>query len=82
MKSQSNINAKQEIAKLFSKKRFSKEKIIKIKKLAMSHKIKLGKYRTLFCKSCNSQLKGKIGITKTHKTIECKYCNFKNKLKI
>ena len=57
--------------------------IKKIKKLAMSHNIKLGDKRKLFCKKClmpyvNSDIKIKNGFL----TITCKNCNHKNRWKI
>ena len=52
----------------------------KIKRLAMKYNIKLGKYRRKFCKKCYADLRGgKVRITKTHKSVECKRCGFSNR---
>ncbi len=74
--------AQQKIEEFFKKESFVKEEVKKIKRLAMKFNIKLGKLRQNFCKKCLSKLKGKIRITKTHKTIECENCGYRNKFKI
>jgi len=74
--------AKERIDKFFQKSDFSPEQLKKIKRLAMKFNIKLGNYRKLFCKKCLYPLAGKLSITKSHKTIECKHCGFRNKIRI
>jgi RNase P subunit RPR2 len=80
-----NLNrtkAKELIDNFFSKANFTPEQLKKIKRLAMKFNIKLGDKRKLFCRKCLNPLKGKLLITKTHKTIECKFCGYKNKARI
>jgi len=80
-----NINkteAKEKINKFFQNKDFSPESLKKIKRLAMKFNIKLGAYRKLFCKKCLNPLAGKLAITKSHKTIVCNKCGFRNKIRI
>jgi RNase P subunit RPR2 len=67
------------IDEFFKREEFHAEEIRKIKKLAMKFNIKLGVYRRNFCKKCLSKLKGNIKVSKTHKTIDCKNCGYKNK---
>jgi len=74
--------AQEAINKFFNKPSFTKEELKKIKRIAMKFNIKLGNYRKLFCKKCLSQLKGRIRITKTHKTITCEKCSHKNRFKV
>ncbi|PIN93680.1 hypothetical protein COU54_02220 [Candidatus Pacearchaeota archaeon CG10_big_fil_rev_8_21_14_0_10_31_24] len=78
----SKTEAKSKIDNFFQKDKFTSEEVKKIKRLAMSHRIKLSEKRKFFCQKCLSQLNGKIRITKTHKTIECANCKFKNKHKL
>jgi RNase P subunit RPR2 len=73
--------AKEKIEQFFSKP-FTPEQLKKIKRLAMKSNIKLGDKRKFFCKKCLSPLAGKLSITKTHKTVECKFCSFRNKVRI
>lgn len=83
MKSKLSKQETQEKIKLFfEKENFTKEEVKKIRRLAMKFNIKLGKLRQKFCKSCLSQLKGKTRLSKTHKTIECQVCMYKNKFRI
>ena len=70
------------INSLFSKSDFTKEEVRKIKNLAMKHRIRLGKYRKLFCLACLSQLKGNTRISKGYKTIICESCGAKNRFKL
>jgi len=70
--------AKEKIEKFFSGD-FSPEQLKKIKRLAMKFNIKLGEKRKLFCSKCLNPLSGKLSITKTHKTIVCRFCGFRNK---
>jgi RNase P subunit RPR2 len=78
----SKTEAQNKISSFFEKSDFSPEQLKKIKRLAMKFNIKLGEKRKLFCKSCLHPLAGKIQISKTHKVIECKYCGYKNKIRI
>lgn len=75
----SKSEAEKKIAEFFQKSIFAKEEVKKIRRLAMKYKIKLGKNRQKFCKSCLSQLKGKTRISRTHKTVECEVCGYRNK---
>ena len=74
--------AKEKIDNFFQKESFTPEQLRKIKRLAMKFNIKLGEKRKFFCKKCLSPLAGKLRVSKTHKTVECKNCGFKNKVKI
>lgn len=74
--------AKESIERFFSKSDFTPEQLKKIKRLAMKFNIKLGDKRKLFCKKCLHPLAGKLSLTKTHKTIECKFCGFRNKVRV
>ncbi|MEM4271557.1 MAG: hypothetical protein QXD13_00480 [Candidatus Pacearchaeota archaeon] len=74
--------AKEAIAKFFERESFSSDEVKKIKRLAMKFNIKLGAYRSRFCRKCLSQLKGKLRVSRTHKTVECTSCGYKNKIKI
>lgn len=78
----SKTEAKEKINSFFTKDSFTQEEMKKIKRLAMKYQIKLGTYRKRFCKNCLSQLKGKLSLTKTHKTITCERCEFRNKFKL
>ena len=78
----SRIEAEKRIEKFFERKRFSAEEVRKIKRLAMKYKIKIGNFRKFFCKKCFSKLKGRISVTKNHKSVICQSCNFKNKYRI
>lgn len=78
----SKTEVQEEITSLFSKSDFKPEEVRKIKKLAMKHSIKLGDYRKLFCRKCLNPVRGKLSITKTHKTIACGFCGYKNKIKL
>ncbi|MBS3065930.1 hypothetical protein J4229_02710 [Candidatus Pacearchaeota archaeon] len=83
MKIQLNkTQAKEKIESFFMKADFTPEQLKKIKRLAMKFNIKLGAYRKSFCKRCLNPLSGKLSITKTHKTIECKHCGLRNKIRI
>ena len=81
MKTNLSKSQAEEKIKSFFQEDFSSEEMNKIKRLAMKFKISLRDYKKDFCKSCLSPLKGKIKITKTHKTTTCA-CGFKNKIKI
>ena len=74
--------AEEKIEDFFKKYSFKSEDLKKIKRLAMKYKIKLKDKRKKFCKKCLSQLRGKIRISKTHKTIICQSCRYGNKFKL
>jgi RNase P subunit RPR2 len=78
----SKTEAKEKIEKFFRNSDFAPEQLKKIKRLAMKFNIKLGAYRKMFCKKCLSPLAGELSINKTHKTIKCKFCGFKNRIRI
>lgn len=82
MKKELNKTQTKEKIELFFSKPFTPEQLKKIKRLAMKFNIKLGGKRKLFCKKCLSPLAGKLSITKTHKTVECKFCGFRNKVRL
>ena len=75
--------AKKQITEFFSdlKKKAPKE-VKKIKILAMSHNIKLGDKRKLFCKKCLIPYKHpSIRIKNDMITITCDSCEYKNRWK-
>lgn len=78
----SKQQAQQKIEEFFQKHSLTSEEVKKIKRLAMKFNIKLFPYKKYFCKSCLHSLKGKIRISRTHKTIECQNCRYKNKFKL
>ena len=78
----SKDETKEKINEFFIRENFFPDEVRKIKKLAMKFNIKLGKYRQKFCKKCFSQLKGKIRVSKMHRTIECEKCGFLNRHRI
>lgn len=73
---------KEKISQFFKSQSFEPEQLKKVKRIAMKFNIQLGEYRKFFCKKCLNPLKGKIKVTKTHKTIICKQCGFKNKVRM
>ena len=70
------------IDSFFLKSTFTKEEVRKIKNLAMKNRIRLGKYRRFFCSNCLNQLKGKISISKSYKSVICTHCGKRNRFKI
>jgi len=78
----SKTEARTKIDDFFKQETLDKEKLRKIRRLAMKFKIPLKEKRKRFCKKCKSQLNGSVRITKTHKTIICKECSFRNKFKL
>ena len=80
----SKTQANEQIHNFFCEIRHKKsEDVKKIKNLAMSHNIKLGDRRKLFCKKClmpyvNSNINIKEGFLK----IICENCNFENRWKV
>lgn len=81
-KQMSKTQAKQLIDDFFQQSSFTQDGVKKIKRLAMKDNIKLGSYKKSFCKSCLSQLKGQIRISKGYKTVLCQQCGFKNRWKL
>jgi RNase P subunit RPR2 len=73
---------KKRIDEFFKSESYSAEEVKSIKRMAMRYKIRLGEYRKLFCKKCLSKLKGRLKVSKTHKTVKCVNCNAENKHKI
>ena len=80
----SKTEAQERIKDFFSHiKHKTPEEVKKIKKLAMSHNIKLGDKKKLFCKKCLSPyLKPSISIKNDFITIECEKCNNRNRWKL
>ena len=64
----------EEKIKNFFEGKHDKEKVRKIKKLAMSYQIKLGDKRKLFCNQCCSMNLRVLGIKKGVKRVECEEC--------
>lgn len=58
----------------FFKEKHDKEQVRKIKKLAMSHRIKLGNLRKKFCKKCYGMRISVKGIKNKIKTMKCEDC--------
>jgi len=77
----SKAEAKEKIEQFFKKNDVTSEEMKKIRRLALKYRISLKPYKKQFCKSCLSPLKGKIRISKTHKTVECVNCGYRNKYK-
>ena len=80
-----NLNkkeAQEKIDNFFKREDFTAKEAKKIKRLAMKFNIKLGLHKRAFCKKCFSRLEGKFSINKMYKTIECKNCGYKNKIRI
>lgn len=78
----SRVEAQEKIQDFFKQCNFAPKQLKKIKRLAMKFHIPLKTYKKLFCKKCLKPLKGKTRITKTHKSIECNSCGYKNRWKI
>ena len=80
----SKSEAEEKIKDFFSHvKHKTSEEVKKIKKLAMSHKIKLGDKRKLFCKKCLAPfIKSSIRIKNGFLAIECSNCNYRNRWKL
>lgn len=58
----------------FFKEKHDKDKVKKIKKLTMSHQIKLGEKRKLFCRKCYSMNLKVLGIKSKIKRVICGDC--------
>lgn len=84
MKKNSKSEAEKEIREFFLNiKEKSPKEIKKIKKLAMSHNIKLKELRKKFCKKCFSPYKNpKTRIKNKIKSITCEDCRYISKYKI
>ena len=80
-KGYSKTEAQKNIDSFFQRALFTAAELRKIRRLAMTHRIRLGEYRKRFCQKCYSQLQDRLSLTKTHKTITCKSCGWKNKQK-
>jgi len=74
MKQESKTKAIEKINEFFKEKR-DREKVRKIKKLAMSHQIKLKEKKKLFCKKCYSMNLKVLGIKNKIKRVKCKKCS-------
>jgi RNase P subunit RPR2 len=75
--------AQHKIALFFQNGHLESKEIKKIKRISMTHRIRLGEYRKRFCKKCFSDLmNGKRKISKEKVIVICKKCNFKNQYKI
>ncbi|MEK6898921.1 MAG: hypothetical protein AABW79_02370 [Nanoarchaeota archaeon] len=79
----SKSEAREKIREFFEQEELDADEVKKIKRLAMKFNIKLDRLRARFCKRCCVDLKdSKIRVSKNHKTISCKKCNYLNKIKI
>lgn len=81
-KSITRTEAQNKINEYFKKGFFVPDEMRKIKRLTMKYKISLKDYKKQFCKKCLRQLNGKIRVTKTHKSVTCGSCGYRNKYKI
>ena len=77
-------NKKEAVSKIedFFKEKHDKEQVRKIKKLAMSHQIKLREKRKLFCKKCYSMNLKVLRIKNGRKTVRCEDCSSEMRWKI
>lgn len=73
MKKIGKKESQEQIRKFFEDKHDSEE-VRKIKKVAMSHNIKLKELRKKFCKKCYSMNLKVKSIKKKMKVVECKDC--------
>ncbi len=78
----SKQEAKEKINYFFQREKFTAEEVRKIRRLAMKFRIPLGEKRKFFCKNCLNKLKGRTRITKTHKSVVCEVCGYKNKFRM
>ena len=80
----SNAQAKENINEFFSEiKSKTPRDIKKIKRIAMSHNIKLKKKRKMFCKKCLVPYKNpKTRIKNKIKTVICENCGYVSRWKI
>ena len=77
----SKTKAIEKINKFFEGKH-DKEQVRKIKKLAMSHQIKLKNLRKLFCKKCFSMNLKVLRIKNNIKRVKCEDCNCVSRYKL
>jgi RNase P subunit RPR2 len=73
MKNMSKTEAIEKINEFFRGKH-QREDVRKIKKLAMSHQIKLKEKKKLFCKKCFSMNLKVLGIKNKIKSMRCEDC--------
>ena len=79
----SRAEAEKKIKVFFERDKLDSKEVRKIKRLAMTYNIKLGRYRKRFCKKCFSDLKdGKVRIKNGFKTVECPGCKERMRWKI
>ena len=80
----SKVQAKESINQFFSNiKSKTPNDVKKIKKIAMSHNLKLKEKKKLFCKKClTPYMSPKIRIKNNVKTLVCGNCNYVGRLKI
>ena len=80
----SKVQAKEKINQFFSNLKFKTPKDVKkIKKIAMSHNLKLKEKKKLFCKKClTPYMNPKTRIKKNVKIMVCRNCNYVSKWKI
>jgi len=72
---------KEKITRFFQSKHLAKQ-VKKMKKLAMRHQIKLGKYRKKFCKKCYSMNLQTQSIKNKLKRVKCGDCEYVARWKI
>jgi len=77
-KTLSKTEANEKIQSFFQKD-FSSIEMKKIKRVASKYRISLKNYKKKFCKKCLNMLKGKIRVSKNHKSITCSSCKYVNK---
>ena len=84
MKKISKIDAEKQIEEFFFYiENKNPKEIKKIKKLAMSHNIKLGDKRKLFCKKCFMPYKNpSIRIKNDVLSISCENCNYVSRWRV
>ena len=80
----SKVQAKEEIKEFFSNIHSKTQKDVKkIKKIAMSHNLKLKKKKKFFCKKClTPYINPKTRIKKKVKILICGNCNYVSRWKI
>ena len=80
----SKVQAKEKINQFFSNINSKTSKDVKkIKKIAMSHNLKLKEKKKLFCKKClTPYMNPKIRIKNNVKTLVCGNCNYVGRWKI
>ena len=80
----SKVQAKEKINQFFSNINSKTQKDVKkIKKIAMSHNLKLKEKKKLFCKKClTPYMNPKTRIKKNVKIMVCRNCNYVSKWKI